>query len=379
MKKSLRPVWAEINLDHFRHNIQEIKKRYPDTMIMAVVKADGYGHGAIQVAKAALLGGAERLAIAIVDEGVELRETGYEVPIQVLGGTAESQLEQVVDYDLIQTVFDLNTARILSKIAQEKGKKIKVHLKVDTGMGRVGVQPDQAGEIAAEICALPNLELEGLMTHFATADEIDKSYTMKQVSKYRRALVDIEVQGIQIPIKHVANSATIIDLPDMKFDMIRPGIISYGLWPSDEVDHTIDIKPVMEWKAKIIHIKEVPAETGISYGKTYITKEKVKVATLPLGYADGYSRHLSNKGYVLVKGKRAPILGRVCMDQYMIDVSGIEDVKVGDEVVLIGKQGNDFISAEEMASWIGTINYEVVCLVNKRVPRKYFGKTAKNE
>ncbi|WP_127015309.1 alanine racemase [Anoxybacter fermentans] len=374
MKKPLRPVWAEINLDNYTHNIKVIKKRYPETKIMAVVKADGYGHGAIQVAKAALLGGAERLAVAIVDEGIELREAGFKVPIQILGGTAEYQLEQVVDYDLIQTVFDLETARSLSRIAQKKGKEVKVHLKIDTGMGRIGVQPEEAGEMAAAILALPNLKLEGLMTHFATADEKDKSYTLEQLERYLKALKDIESRGIKIDIKHVANSATIIDLPELRFDMIRPGIMAYGLWPSDDVDHTIDIRPVMEWKARIIYVKEVPAGTGISYGKTFVTKRKTRVATLPLGYADGYSRHLSNKGQVLVKGKRAPVIGRVCMDQTMIDVTDIEGVQVGDEVVLLGRQGNDFISAEEMASWIGTINYEVVCAVSKRVPRYYIGQ-----
>lgn len=370
-KKPLRPVWAEINLDNYRHNIKVIKKRYPDTKVMAVVKADGYGHGAVQVAEAALRGGAERLAIAIVDEGIELRQAGFEVPIQILGGTGEEQLEQVVDYDLIQTVFELEIVKKLSKIAGQKDKKVKVHLKVDTGMGRVGVRPEEAAEMAEAILKIPNIELEGLMTHFATADEEDKSYTMQQAQGYRLALKEIEEKGIDIPVKHVANSATLIDLPDLKYDMIRPGIISYGLWPSDQVSHQIDVKPVMEWKAEVIYVKEVPAGTGISYGKTYVTEEKTKVATLPLGYADGYSRHLSNKGQVLIKGQRADVIGRVCMDQFMVDVSHIDDINVGDEVVLLGKQGDDFISAEEMAEWIGTINYEVVCDVSKRVPRYY--------
>lgn len=375
MKKSLRPVWAEVNLNHYAHNIREIKLRYPETKVMAVVKADGYGHGAIQVAKAGLQGGAERLAIAIVDEGIELREAGFMVPIQVLGGTLESQLEQVVEYDLIQTVFDLKTVERLSQIGQQKGKQVKVHLKIDTGMGRVGIRPEEAGEVAQAITNLPNIELEGLMTHFATADEEDKRYTMFQVEGYWLALANIEDQGIQIPIKHVANSAALIDLPEVKFDLIRPGIISYGLWPSEEVDHSLNVKHVMEWKAKIVHLKEVDEGTGISYGKTFVAKKKTRVATLPLGYADGYSRHLSNKGQVLVNGQRAPIIGRVCMDQCMIDVTQIEgELNIGDEVVLIGCQGDDFISAEEMASWIGTINYEVVCAVSKRVPRVYSGE-----
>lgn len=376
MEKPLRPVWAEINLDHYIHNIQEIKRRYPEVKVMAVVKADAYGHGVIPLSKAALHAGADRLAIAIVDEGIELRKAGLDVPIQILGGTAESQLAQVVDYDLIQTVFDLNTARALSRIAQEKGKRVKVHLKVDTGMGRVGFRPEDAGEAAAAIFALPNLDLEGLMTHLSTADETDKSYTLQQIERYRAAWDAIEARGIRISVKHVANSATIIDLPDFHFDMVRPGIMSYGLWPSDEVDHTFDIRPVLSWKAQIIYVKDVPAGTGISYGKTFVTPKPAKVATLPLGYADGLSRRLSNKGEVLVKGHRVPIIGRVCMDQCMIDVTELDDVKIGDEVVLIGYQGEEHISAEEMASWIGTINYEVTCAISKRVPRYYVGTTA---
>lgn len=376
MEKPLRPVWAEINLDHYVHNIQEIKRRYPGVKIMAVVKANAYGHGAVELSKAAIQAGADRLAIAVVDEGIELRKAGIDVPIHILGGAAEKQWVQVVDYDLIQTVFDLNTARNLSQIAQEKGKRVRIHLKVDTGMGRIGFQPEEAGEAAAAIFALPNIDLEGLMTHLATADETDKSYTLQQMERYRRALHDIEARGIRISLRHVANSATIMDLPDFHFDMVRPGIMSYGLWPSDEVDHTFDIRPVLSWKTQVIYVKEVPAGTGISYGKTFVTERTTKVATLPLGYADGLSRHLSNKGQVLIHGHRVPMIGRVCMDQCMIDVTEIEKVAIGDEVVLIGSQGEEQITAEEMAAWIGTINYEVTCAISKRVPRYYVGKAA---
>lgn len=377
MEKPLRPVWAEINLDHYMHNISEIKRRCPGARVMAVVKADAYGHGAVALSQAALQAGADRLAIAVVDEGIELRNAGFAVPIQILGGTVERQLAQVVDYDLIQTVFDLDTAGLLSAIAGEKGKRVKVHIKVDTGMGRVGFRPEDAGEAAAAIAALPNLDLEGLMTHLSTADERDKNYTLEQIERYRRTWTDIEARGIRIDIRHVANSAAIIDLPDLRFDLVRPGIMSYGLWPSDDVDHTFDIRPVLSWKAEIIYVKEVPVGTGISYGKTFVTSRPTKVATLPLGYADGLSRRLSNKGQVLIKGRRVPIIGRVCMDQCMVDVTEIEDVKAGDEAVLIGYQGDEHISAEEMASWIGTINYEVTCDISKRVPRYYVGTTAK--
>lgn len=375
MEKPLRPVWAEINLDNYTHNIKEIQKRYPKVKIMAVVKADGYGHGALQVAQAGILGGAERLAIAIVAEGIELRKAGFTVPIQVLGGTLENQLEQVVDYDLIQTVFDFEIPKALSKIAQKKGKQVKVHLKVDTGMGRLGVLPEQAAELAAKIITLPHVDLEGVMTHLATADEEDKSYTEVQIKRYRQVLNDLFERGVNIPIKHVANSAAIIDLPDLRFDLVRPGVMAYGLWPSQEVKPDLDLKSVMSWKARIVHLKELPRGSSISYGRTFVTEKRSKIATLPLGYADGYSRSLSNKGQVLIKGQRAKLVGRVCMDQIMIDVSHISDISIGEEVVLLGSQGNERISAEEIASWIGTINYEIVCLVNRRVPRYYISNS----
>lgn len=376
MRKPLRPVWAEIHLTNYMHNIREVKRRYPGVHIMAVVKADGYGHGAIPVAKAALQAGADRLAIAIVDEGIELRKAGFTGPIQVLGGTAEAQWEQVVEYDLIQTIFDVRTAYALSRIAQQKGKRVTVHLKIDTGMGRLGVQPEEAGAAAAAIFALPNVDLEGVMTHLATADETDKSYTMLQVERYNKAVASIENRGIKIALRHVANSAAILDLPELAYNMVRPGILSYGLWPSGTVDQRFDIRPVLSWKAKVIFVKDVPAGTGISYGKTFVTQRASKIATLPLGYADGLSRQLSNKGQVLIKGKRVPIVGRICMDQCLIDVSDLGDVHEGDEVVLIGQQGTERISADEMASWIGTISYEVTCAISKRVPRYYVGETA---
>ena len=376
MKKPLRPVWAEINLDNYLHNIAEIKRLYPGKIVMAVVKADGYGHGAIQVAKAALAAGAERLAIAIVDEGIELRKAGFTCPIQILGGTAESQFEQVIEYDLIQTVFDPAVATRLSQIAQSKGRTVTLHLKVDTGMGRVGVQPEDAGSVARLIADLPNVHLEGLMTHLATADETDKSYTMHQLSRYRLALNNIEKSGVDIKIRHIANSAAIIDLPELSFDMVRPGIMSYGLWPSADVDHTFDIRPVLSWKAQVIFVKELPAGRGISYGKTFVTEKPSRIATLPLGYADGLMRLLSNKGQVLIKGQRVPIIGRICMDQCMIDVSNVEGVEAGEEVVLIGYQGEEHISAEEMAATVGTINYEITCAISKRVPRYYVGAVA---
>jgi len=374
MKKSklTRPVWAEVNLDHIKFNLNQVKKNVPEeTLIMAVVKADAYGHGVIPVAEAAVEAGADRLAVALPEEGQELREAGFELPIQILGEVLPGQVSILVNNELIPTISKIETVELLDKLAEEKGITKKVHVKVDTGMGRIGVFPDNAVNFIKEIMSFKNIEIEGLMTHFAKADEEDKDYTYNQWDQFQMVIDRLSEENIEIPIKQAANSATIIDLPHMALNMVRPGIMMYGLRPSHEVDQDFTLKPALSWKAKIVYIKEVPPGTGISYGATYITEDKAKIATIPMGYADGYSRLLSNKGEVLINGQRAPIRGRVCMDQFMVDVTHIDDVKVGDEVILIGKQGNAEFSATEMADIIGTINYEITCDITKRVPRIY--------
>jgi len=374
MKKSklTRPVWAEVNLDHIKYNLNQVKKNVPEeTLIMAVVKADAYGHGVIPVAEAAVEAGADRLAVALPEEGQELREAGFELPIQILGEVLPGQVSILVNNELIPTISKIETVELLDKLAEEKGITKKVHVKVDTGMGRIGVFPDNAVDFIKEIMSFKNIEIEGLMTHFAKADEEDKDYTYNQWDQFQMVIDRLSEENIEIPIKQAANSATIIDLPHMALNMVRPGIMMYGLRPSHEVDQDFTLKPALSWKAKIVYIKEVPPGTGISYGATYITEKKAKIATIPMGYADGYSRLLSNKGEVLINGQRAPIRGRVCMDQFMVDVTHIDDVKVGDEVILIGKQGNAEFSATEMADIIGTINYEITCDITKRVPRIY--------
>ncbi|MCK8827610.1 alanine racemase [Natroniella acetigena] len=369
----LRPAWVEIDLDNIGYNIAEFKKNLPDdTLLMIVVKADAYGHGLVEVAKTVLEEGADRLAVAILDEAIQLRKAGLtEVPILILGWTPPELASEVVKYDLIQTVYDQQLATSLTTAAQDLNQEAKLHLKVDTGMGRVGLQPKEVMEFMAGITKLDSLVVEGIYTHFAVADKEDKTYTYQQLNKFEQLIKDLEDQGIEIPIKHSANSAAFLDLPETYFNMVRLGIITYGLWPSSEVEQRIDLRAGMRLKARIAHLKEVPAGTDISYGRTYKTTAQQKIATLPLGYEDGYSRLLSSNSQVLVKGKRVPVVGRICMDQLMIDVTEVDGVEVGDEVTLIGQDGEDEITVTEVADRIGTINYEVVCMISKRIPRVY--------
>lgn len=367
-----RPVWVEVNLENIRFNLKQIRARVSaDALVMAVVKADAYGHGAVPVARAAVEAGADRLAVGLPEEGVQLRNAGFEVPIQVLGEVLPEQIPLLAKHGLIPTVSKLETAAELERITSQLGNRQRVHLKVDTGMGRLGVRPDEVVEFAKRISSFPHLELEGLLTHFAAADEADKEYTRRQWQKFNYAIERLEAAGIRIPVKHCANSAAIIDLPEMELDLVRAGIMLYGLRPSAEVDDSLQLKPALSWKARIVYLKEVDKGSGISYGATYITSDKAEIATIPLGYADGYFRLLSNKGDVLINGRRAPIRGRVCMDQFMVDVTEIPGVSVGDEAVLIGKQGNKEVTAMELADLADTINYEIVSKITKRVPRIY--------
>jgi alanine racemase len=369
---NVRPVWAEVNLGAIAHNIREIRKLIqPGTKLMAVVKADAYGHGAIPVARVALASGAQYLAVAILDEALALRREGITAPILILGHTPPEQACILVEYDLTQTVFSLEVARAISAAAETAGKIVRVHIKVDTGMGRIGVFPDEAPEFAEAISRLPGIFIEGVYTHMACADEQDKAYTRWQFDRFKEAVAGIEARGLTIPLKHVANSATTLDLPEMHLDMVRTGIVLYGLWPSHDVRRVIDLRPAMQLKTRVAYVKQVPAGTSISYGRKFTTNSPSIIATLPLGYADGWSRLLSNKAEVLIHGQRAPLVGRVCMDQCMVDVTRIPGVRPGDEVVLFGVQGEQFLPVEEVASHMGTINYEMVCLISKRVPRIY--------
>ncbi|MCE5285348.1 MAG: alanine racemase [Pelosinus sp.] len=364
-----RPVWAEIDLAAVAQNVQQIKRLLkPTTKFCAVVKADAYGHGVIKVAETALKNGADYLAVALLQEAIELRQANFSAPILILGYTPPSGAEEVVANNISQTVFSVEAAQALSDAAVKLKKKVKVHIKVDTGMGRIGIEPALTGQFAAFLAKLPGIEIEGVFSHFATADCRDKSFAKEQFRRFQTALAGIEAQGIQIPIRHIANSAATLEMPETHLDMVRPGIILYGLWPSDEVKHTIELMPAMCFKTQIAYIKQMPAGQSISYGRTFFTGVPSKIATLPVGYADGWTRLMAGKAHVLIRGQRAPLVGRVCMDQCMIDVTTVEGALAGDEVLLFG--GGE-ISVEEVAAHMGTINYEVVCMVGKRVPRRY--------
>lgn len=374
MDMRFRPTRAEINLDNLQHNISEIKRiTSSGAFLCAVVKADAYGHGAVEVANTALSCGARYLAVAILEEAVFLREAGIKAPILILGFTPEEQFDKIVEYGITQTVYNLNSAKLLSKKAKECGVKAKVHIKLDTGMSRIGF-PARTSCLTdiEEIFKLPGIEVEGVFTHFAKADERDKSFTKEQYEKFDMIIKALDSRGFRIPIKHVANSAAIIDLPEMHLDMVRPGIVLYGIYPSDEVKREkINLKPVMSFKTRVSHVKRVPAGTPISYGGTFVTKRESVIATLPVGYADGYPRLLSSRAEVLIKGKRAPIVGRICMDQCMVDVTDVPGVMPGDDVELFGEGKNGGVTADEIARIVGTIPYEIVCGISKRVPRIY--------
>lgn len=367
-----RPVWLEINLENIKYNIQQIIEQLSAaTKLMAVVKANAYGHGFIPVAAAVINAGAHRLGVALPEEGKQLRKAGFKLPIHVLGEVLPSQIPALIDFELIPTVSKIDSAQRLNQLAGEKNIIKKVHIKIDTGMGRIGVYPEAAVDFIKQINRFKNIEIEGLMTHFARADEKDKEYTFQQWEKFNYIIRKLKEVNIHIPIKHAANSAAVMDLPQMELNLVRPGIMIYGLRPSAEVKENVNLKPALSWKTRIIYLKDVNSGEGISYGTTFITKRKTKIATIPMGYADGYPRLLSNKAQVLVHGSRVPVRGNICMDQFMIDVTDIPEVKVGDEVVIIGTQGEEKITAAEIAHLCNTINYEITTCISQRVPRIY--------
>ena len=368
-----RPVWAEINLDHLIHNIKEVRRIVrPETKICVVIKADAYGHGAREIAEVLLDHGADRLAVATLSEAIQLRRVYPDVQIMVLGYTTESCAEDVIIHNIIQTVYSLEQAKQFSKIAQELNNHVVFHIKIDTGMSRLGFQAtDETIMKIVEISKLPNTTIEGIFTHFAVADELDKNFTKKQYEKFINLCNKLEDQNIKIPIKHVSNSAAIIDLPEMNLDMVRAGIMLYGLYPSHEVHKSaVNLKQVLSLKAKISHVKDVSEKIGVSYGLKFVTEKPSQLATLPLGYADGFTRMLTGKAEVLVKGSKVPVVGRICMDQCMIDTSGL-NVRRGDEVILLGTDGYNSISIDDVAQKLETINYEIICMIGKRVPRVY--------
>lgn len=377
---NLYRVYAGIDLDAIRSNILAMKKNmHRDAKIMAVVKTDGYGHGAYEVAKA-VEDMAEGYGVATAEEAVSLREHGIDKMILVLGYVHESLYEEMIMNGISLDLYTLETAQKLSALGERLGKKALVHMKLDTGMSRLGAKDNEEGLwLLKEFEKLPGISLEGLFTHFSSADERDKKKTERQLKRFRAFLHEAEGAGIKFPFVHCSNSGALIDLPEANFNLVRAGIAMYGLYPSEEVQkERVPLVPALCLKSHIIFIKEVEKGVGISYGETYVTKDTTRVATIPVGYGDGYMRALSNVGYVLIRGQKAPILGRICMDQFMVDVTGITGAAEGDTVTLIGKDGEESITVEDLADLAGnTFNYEVVCDLGKRIPRVYFrGKRA---
>ena len=374
MQAPAMPVWAEINLDSLHHNIDAIREIVPsESKMMAVVKANAYGHGAVECSRVFLENGADSLAVATLSEAIELRRTGITAPILILGYTLPEQIKSILKWSLTPTVYTVEYAETLSLAANELGMTADIHIKVDTGLGRIGVQTDEASLAAiSEIKELQSINIEGIFTHFALADSKDKSYTVKQFNEFKSFLERLTERGINIPIKHASNSAAIMDLPEYALDMVRPGCILYGVYPSGDADREkLDLKPAMSFKTRITHVKTVPPGTGISYGLTYTTGSESIIGSLSVGYADGYSRALSNKAEVGVGGARAPVIGRVCMDQTMVDLTGLKNPIRGNTVTLFGDGLSGEPKVEDVAGWMGSIPDEVVSGIARRVPRVY--------
>ncbi|AIK37361.1 alanine racemase [Bacillus pseudomycoides] len=369
-----RDTIVEVNLDAVKHNVREFKKRVNDKNIamMAAVKANGYGHGAVEVAKAAIEAGVNQLAVAFVDEGIELREAGVTVPILVLGYTPVDVAKDAIGYDIMMTVYRIEDLKGINEIAKQLEKKAHIQVKIDTGMSRIGLQEEEVAPFLEELKNMKYIEIEGMFTHYSTADEINKTYTNMQTSLFEKAVNTAKEMDIHLPYIHSSNSAGSMELSNTFQNMVRVGIGIYGMYPSKEVDHTVvSLQPALSLKSKLAHIKHAKKNRGVSYGNTYVTTGEEWIATVPIGYADGYNRQLSNKGHALINGIRVPVLGRVCMDQLMLDVTKAMPVQVGDEVVFYGRQGEEEISVEEIADTLGTINYEVTCMLDRRIPRVY--------
>jgi len=371
----LRPAWIEISLAAIKRNIEAFRRIISEkTRIKGIIKADGYGHGAVRVAEALREAGIKRFGVALLQEGVELRESGFEEPVLVLGYTPEEDFPSLLRHNLTPTIYDYFQAALLDRLAGEMEKSATIHLKVDTGMGRIGFQPGkEAIEQIAEIAKLPNLVLEGIFSHQAWADNPQSDFANVQFDRFLHFLDDLDQAGIEIKLKHMANSAATINFPAMHMDLVRIGISLYGLYPDPQmaIHPKIILHPAMEIKARLVHVKEVPEGTHLSYGCTFTAGRKSRIGTVPMGYADGIPRALSNNGEVLVKGKRCPIVGRICMDQFMVDLTCLEEAEAGDELIFLGRQGAEEITADEVAEKAGTISYEIVSRMSRRLPRIY--------
>lgn len=370
----IRPAWLEINLDNLTYNYKELRKIVDKkSKFMAVVKCNAYCHGSIRVAQLYSELGVDYLGVAMLTEAVELRKSGVKLPILVLGYIPQNQRDIAVTYDITQTIYNIDDAKYLSDIVSKKNQTAKIHIKIDSGMGRIGFLPnDSSIEEIIKISQLPNLELEGIFTHFATADELDKTYTKSQYEQFTWIVNNLKERNVEFKIKHVSNGPALLDMPEYNLDMVRCGIMLYGIFDSDEVkQERVKLKKTIALKAKVSNVKKVPINTSISYGQTFKTTRESVIATIPIGYADGYPRMLSGKGYVCINNKKAPIVGRICMDQMMIDVTDAGKVNIDDEVTLIGTDNENCLQWEEIASMAGTIHAEVLSDMNRRIPRVY--------
>jgi len=367
-----RPAWIEIDLSALENNYNFIRSKVnKETKIAAVVKANAYGHGSVRIARRLSELGVEYFCVGSPDEGIELRNAGIKEPILVMAEVLKSQYDDIIKGDLIQTAASRETLNALNKVGAGAAKQIKVHLKLDTGMGRIGFFPEELLEVYKFAKKLKNIKIEGVFSHLARADEEDKEFSYQQLQRFKSTLKEIRAAGFELPQLHIANSAAVIDLKNTSLDLVRPGIMLYGLLPSKDLNREADLKPLLSFKTRVIQLRQLPAGSTVSYGSTYKTDSREKLAVLPVGYKDGYPRLLSNQGEVLIRGKRSPIRGRVCMGQTIVSVNHIDNLEVGDEVVLIGSQGNEKISAAEIAELCGTINYEIVCNLSERLEKIY--------
>lgn len=374
-KEAIRPAWVEVNLNNFDYNIKQIKEKAAGRELIGVIKADAYGHGSVKCAEVLRENGVKTFAIATLQEAITLREAGAKEEIIMLGLTPDMYADTIVDYDITPVVCDSANARAISDAAAAKGKTVSGLIAVDTGMGRIGYLADDTSyaiEDVKKIEALPNFKIKGLFSHMATADAADKTYSKEQEAKYNAFYEALTKAGIKLPFRTFANSASIMEIPSVYFDAVRPGIILYGCYPSDEVDfNQLSIKPVMSVKATIVHLKDVPENFSVGYGRKYISTKPARIATLALGYADGYPRPYSPNAKVIVNGVVCPVAGNICMDQCMVDVSAVPNVKVGDEVIVMGSDGVNSVTADDIAKATGTISYEICCAFGQRLPKVY--------
>ncbi len=372
--KFYRPTFAEIDLGAIRYNIRRIRGMVGSGIkILGIVKADAYGHGMKEVSRAVIEEGVEYLGVASLDEARELRESGIRVKIIVLGTILPQEAEGVLRFNVIQTVSDLNIAKRLSMLGQKKKRFIKVHAKIDTGMGRIGVWHEDAICFVKSLTGLKNIKVDGIFTHFPSAED-DRLFTLRQIKDFKALIEGLWRHNIDIPFKHASNSVALVDFKDAHMNMVRPGLVMYGLYPRNDLMKRLKLKPALSLKTKVVYVKPVSKGRSISYGRTHVARRDTQIATMPVGYGDGYSRDLSNCANVLIRGIRVPVVGRVCMDMSMIDVGHLGKVHIGDDVVLIGRQGKEIIRTEEIARFMNTIPYEVVCNIGRRVPRVYLNK-----